>query len=143
MDGELLKAQSSDDNSAPNRIPYSVQFEKMFPYYLSIGMTEKQYWDKDCLLVKAYREAEKIRRERMNQRAWLQGMYFYDALSRIAPVLQAFAKKGTKAKPYVDEPYSLTKESSESRKEKTTEQKGLAYMQAFMLQNNKKYTGRV
>jgi len=108
-------------------------------------MTEEQYWDRDCLLVKFYREAEELRKERMNQQAWLQGAYFYDALSRISPVLHAFAKKGTKAKPYVEEAYPITKKSveeAESKKEKAVEQKGLAYMQAYMVQNNLKYEER-
>lgn len=34
---------------------------------------------------------------------WLQGMYIYDAISRLSPILRAFAKKGTKAQPYADE----------------------------------------
>ena len=38
-------------------------------------MTEEQYWDRDCLLVKYYREAEELRNEKLNQQAWLQGMY--------------------------------------------------------------------
>lgn len=30
---------------------YGEKFEELFPYYLSLGMTEEQYWDKDCRLV--------------------------------------------------------------------------------------------
>ena len=56
-------------------------------------MTFEQYWEQDCLLVKYYREAEEIRRERKNQEMWLQGMYYYDALMRVSPILRAFAKK--------------------------------------------------
>lgn len=145
MDDELVKSSSSEDGSVLDKTTYTEQFNKLFPYYLSIGMTEEQYWDRDCLLVKFYREAEELRKERMNQQAWLQGMYFYDALSRISPVLHAFAKRGTKAKPYVEEAYPITKKSSEqsqSKKEKSVEQKGLAFMQAFMVQNNKRYAER-
>ena len=121
---------------------YTAVFNKQFPYYLSIGMTEEQYWDGDCELVKYYREAEEIRKERMNQEAWLQGMYVYDAILRISPVLHAFAKKGTKPKPYVDHAYPITKKevmSANVEKEKAQSQKGLLYMQTFMRQNNNRF----
>ena len=105
-------------------------------------MTDKQYWDEDSTLVKYYREAENLRTERFNQQAWLQGMYVYDAIIRIAPILQPFAKKGTTAEPYVDEAYPLGKkavESAKAKKERETEQHGLRYMQSLMAQNNKHY----
>ena len=92
---------SERENRFASPSPYSDIFYKKFPYYLSIGMTEEQYWDKDCCLVKFYRKSEELRKERVNQEAWLQGMYIYDALLRVAPVLHAFAKKGTKPQPYV------------------------------------------
>lgn len=101
-------------------------------------MTETQYWDGDSTLVKYYREAEEIRIEKVNQEAWLQGKYVYDAVSRLSPILHAFAKKGTKARPYVDEPYPVTrkmeKEDTE-KKEKEKSQKGLRYMQQLMAQS--------
>lgn len=119
---------------------YSEVFKEQFPYYLSIGMTEEQYWDRDSLLVKYYREAEELRKERMNQEAWLQGAYIYDAIHRLSPILHAFPKKGTKAQPYVEEAYPINKktvERAEVKKEKAVSQKGLRYMQAYMAQNNK------
>lgn len=108
-------------------------------------MSEEQFWDKDCLLTKYFREAEALRNEKANQQAWLQGMYIYDALSRISPILHAFCKKGTKAQPYVKEPYPISKqeiENSKSKREKEEAQKGVRYMQAYMVQNNKKYEER-
>ena len=108
-------------------------------------MTEEQYWDRDCCLVKFYREAEEIRKERFNQEAWLQGMYFYDALARIAPILHAFVKKGTKAQPYVEEAYPINKktmEDAKTKKEKAKSQKGMRYMQAYMVANNKRFDER-
>ena len=122
--------------------PYTEIFEKKFPYYLSIGMTAEQYWEQDCTLVKFYREAEELRNEKFNYQAWLQGMYFYDALARVSPILHAYAKKGTKANPYVEKPYAITKKAVEEEKvhkEKEQSKKGMLYMQAYMVQNNKKY----
>lgn len=108
-------------------------------------MTPEQYWEQDCLLVKYYREAEEIRRERKNQEMWLQGMYYYDALMRVSPILRAFAKKGTKPQPYVEEAYPISKKTIEEKnvkKERINQQKALRYLQAYMVENNKKYEER-
>ena len=136
---------SERGNRFASPFPYTDIFEKKFPYYLSIGMTEEQYWDRDCCLVKFYREAEEIRRERVNQELWLQGMYFYDALARVSPILHSFAKKGTKAQPYVEEAYPINKkkmEDAQLKKEKAKSQKGVRYMQAYMVANNKRFEER-
>ena len=136
---------SERGNRFASPFPYTDIFEKKFPYYLSIGMTEEQYWDRDCCHVKFYREAEEIRRERVNQELWLQGMYFYDALARVSPILHAFAKKGTKAQPYVEEAYPINKkkmEDAQLKKEKAKSQKGVRYMQAYMVANNKRFEER-
>ena len=144
-DSLLSNPSANEESERDNRstlLSYSEAFYKHFPYYLSIGMTEEQYWDRDCLLAKYYREAEQFRQERVNQNLWLQGMYIYDAISRIAPILHAFAKKGTKAKPYVEEPYPINKRTEEQarvEKEKANSEKGLRYMQKFMAQSEKHF----
>lgn len=155
MDSELLSGSlsahntdevgSERDNRSASPFPYTEIFNKKFPYYLSIGMTAEQYWEQDPMLVKYYREAEEIRKERMNQEAWLQGMYIYDALMRVSPVLRAFAKKGTKAQPYVEEAYPISKkmiEEKNAKQERINGQKALRYLQAYMVENNKKYEER-
>lgn len=132
-------------NTSTSPFPYTEIFYKQFSYYLSIGMTEEQYWDKDCLLVKYYREAEELRNEKLNQQAWLQGMYIYDALNKVAPILHAFAKKGTKAQPYVEQAYPISKRSAQEAKEneeKAKAQKGIRFMEAYMVQNNKRFEER-
>ncbi len=98
-------------------LTYTEIFEKHFPYYLSIGMTYDEYWNQDCLLTKYYREAEKLKNDRMNQELWLQGMYIYDALCCVAPVMHAMAKSGTKPLPYPERPYPLAEEDIEKRRE--------------------------
>ncbi len=139
----MSEGSERDNRSAPPS--YSEVFYKHFPYYLSIGMTEEQYWDKDCTLVTYYREAEQLRHERVNQDLWLQGMYIYDAISRLSPILHAFAKKGTKAKPYMDNPYPInkrTEKQAEINKEKAKSEKGLRYMQQLMVQSERYFEER-
>ena len=51
-------------------------------------MTYDQFWNQDVELVKAYREADKIKRDLKNQDMWMQGAYYYEALLDAAPVLR-------------------------------------------------------
>lgn len=105
-------------------------------------MTEEQYWDRDSTLVVAYRKAEELKANRKNQEMWIQGAYFYEALSRVSPLLHAFAKKGTKANPYLAEPFALTEKQAELMQEEKSKKvfdKGKKMMEGFMIQHNKKF----
>lgn len=127
MGGELL-------NSSSSKVSYTEQFYEHFPFYLAIGMTYDQYWNDDCQLVKYYRKAHKLKNEQKNQELWLQGMYIYEALCNVSPVLHAFAKRGTRPLPYPEKPYSLTKEETKQEKEiqeKVNRQKAKAVFEAW------------
>lgn len=124
---------------------YTEKFHELFPYYLSIGMTEEQYWDRDSTLVVAYRKAEELKTNRKNQEMWLQGAYVYEALCLVSPLLHAFAKKGTKPVPYIAEPFAITEKQAEYRqeeKEKKNFDKGKTMMEGFMIRHNKKFEGK-
>lgn len=147
MDSDLVKSLS-EIREKGEKIPsfsYTKAIYSRFAFHLAIGMTEEQYFDGDSTLAKYYREADELRKERMNQELWLQGMYFYDAMSRLSPILKAFAKAGTKPMPYIEEPYPIndkSKKESEEKKEKAMSDKGLRYIQDYMLQTNKRLEGR-
>ena len=131
--------------SVPFSNSYTKQFYEVFPFYLSIGMTPEQYWDGDPLLAKYYRQADELKRNRKNQELWLQGMYIYEALCDVAPVLQAFANKGTKPAPYTDHPYSLTtkeREDEKKQREKRDREKAKRYMEAQMAKLNKRFESK-
>ena len=105
-------------------------------------MTYDQYWNDDPTLAKDYRRAEELRNEKRNQELWLQGMYIYEALCAVSPVLHAFAKKGTKPHPYTEHPYSLTEEQRKrevEEKERKLAEKGKKFMEAIMQSNNKRF----
>lgn len=116
--------------SQPTQIKYGEVFNTHFPYYLSIGMTEEQYWDGDNLLPRAYRKAEELRRDRQNSYLWLQGKYVYDAIYALAPALQAMG--GGKPESYVNEPYPLTKAAVRER-DKREQQRKMEERKAQML----------
>lgn len=90
---------------------------------MSIGMTYDEFWNGDVALVRAYRKAQEIRDRRQNQTLWLQGMYIYEALCCVSPVLHAFAKKGAKPTPYPNEPYPITEAEIQERKAQEARQK--------------------
>ena len=147
MDSELVSSSLSatdgggHNSSLPN-FTYTERFYEMFPYYLSIGMTPEQYWEGDCTLTKYYRKAEELRNEKRNQELWLQGMYVYEAIADVSPVLHAFAKKGAKPLPYPSKPYAISeKQIKQEREEKERKiaEKGKRFMTALMQSNNKRF----
>lgn len=145
VSGSLSALEGSERNSSLPFVTYTERFYEQFPYYLSIGMTAEQFWEGDPSLAKYYRKAEEMRIERRNQEMWLQGMYVYEAICDASPLFQAFAKKGVRAHPYSDKPYSITenqKERNDLAKEKAVSDKGKRIMEAFMKSHNSKFENK-
>ena len=108
-------------------------------------MTYEQYWEGDSTLVKYYRKAEELRNDKRNQELWLQGAYIYEAICDVAPILHAFAKKGTKPTPYCSKPYPLNAKQSkrdEEEKQRKIAEKGKRFMEAMAVAINKKFEGK-
>ena len=128
-----------DSNSPPSR--YTEVFEKVFPFYLSIGMTYDQFWNQDNTIVKYYREADRIRTENLNTQLWMQGIYIYKVLEAFAPILVTFPKKNAKIGDYLSQPMPLTETEQKSREEQEAEAQsdiGLEKMFAWMKTVNEK-----
>lgn len=140
MDSEFLGSLSDGEKGEVEKAlasptPYTDMFEKQCSRYVAAGMTPDQFWNGDSTDAKYYREAKEIQDKKQNEWLWLQGMYVYDAMARLAPLFNSNAKKGTKAKPYTDEPYPITdgdKEEAKKRKEHTNLERGLAYMNNYI-----------
>lgn len=119
---------------------YTKVFEESFPFYLAIGMSSAEYWSGDPSLVRYFRKAYKIKQEEINNNAWLQGLYVYDAVS--TAVHNALRGKNTKAREYAKQPYNFeNKEKSEFKKAREVEreqEKALAWMENFVQINKKK-----
>lgn len=101
-------------------------FDEFLPRAIAIGMTTGQYWDEDCMLVAAMREADRIRADRENRVAWLHGLYAYKAIGAMAPMLNAFSKS-RRAREY-PEPVVLDPHQEAERRRA----KGIEYMRAMM-----------
>jgi len=85
-------------------------------------MSPEEYWHGDAELMGAYRKAYRIQKEERNFELWLQGYYFYMALSTI--VQNVLSKKGEKLAEYPKKPIEIfppTKEEEEQRKEEELE----------------------
>lgn len=106
MGGGLLSEEQ------PLEKTYSEIFDEQFPFYLSIGMSSAEYWTGDPSLARYYRRAYQLRQEQEDYRAWLQGMYFYDALQ--TALYNSFRKEGKPAGKYPAEPY-LQKDKKEKQ----------------------------
>lgn len=113
-------AVANDKASAP--FAYTKIFEEHFPYYLSIGMTYDQFWHGDPMLTKYYRKADDMRQDRLNQELWLNGLYIYNAVGALAPILNAFSKQ-THANSYLEQPLPRTQAEIDERNRKEQEAK--------------------
>jgi len=106
-------------------------FNELSPYFISIGMTYDQFWRDDVDIAKHYFKAYKIKLERdldtMEWTVWKQGLYFYEALCYVSPILNAMAKKNTKPLPYPSAPHGKEEEvrkyqDKQSKKEPTDQE---------------------
>ena len=99
-----------------------------------MGMTYDEYWNHSPSLVRAYRKAWQMKREQKNYEMWMQGMYVYNALLCVAPVMRA-PIGGGKVEPgkYPDKPYPLTEkevQEREAEKERENFERFLAQLKA-------------
>lgn len=66
--------------------------------------------------LKPYIEADRLRLESRNYELWLQGVYFFDAVS--IALSNAFREKGKKPTEYPDKPRRITRETPEEQEAK-------------------------
>ena len=112
-------------------------FEECFPFYLAIGMSYAEYWEGDPSLTRYYRKAYRIKQDEINNNAWLQGMYIYDAISTaLHNALRGLGKTKPPARDYAKQPYNFNKKEKtevEKAKEVAIEQeKAAAWMENFV-----------
>lgn len=102
--------------------------DEQCPIYLSYGMTLSQYWDDDPYMAVYFRKLNKINQDRLNEQLWLQGLYIYDALIRLAPIFQPMG--GSMPEPYPEKPYELREPTREERVD--AEKQQMLDMQAYL-----------
>lgn len=97
-------------------------------------MTYEQYWYDDPLMVRAFYKADKLRRERMDEEAWLHGVYICAAID--STIGNAFRKNGDPAE-YPKEPITITekRKNDEAHAREKQEKEALwamAWMESFV-----------
>lgn len=110
------------------------KFEELCPFYMSIGMSYNDFWKEDVTLTKVYLAAYRIKEKRqyeiMKWQNWEQGLYIYEALCDVSPILRAFSK-AKKPLPYPEKPYGMegndenTEHKEKEKKEKENKKKEL------------------
>ena len=132
MGGELLKETDPTQEKTNTEI-----FEECFPFYLAIGMSFAEYWEGDPKLAQYYRKAYRIKQEEINNNAWLQGMYIYDAVSTaLYNALRGMGKSKPPVKDYAKQPYELKNrvksEEEKAREVQIEQEKAAAWMENFV-----------
>ncbi len=145
-----MEGESGLDSPSENTrlLTFAELADELCPQYMSIGVSFQEYWHGDYTQLAYYAKAFEVQRERANYDAWLQGAYVYDALCMASPILQAFAKRGTKPLPYHKEPYGMkldeaSADAPEKKQTKTNEEiqalNASAKFASFMTQWNKRF----
>lgn len=125
----------SNDKSKVEYISLTKTFEELCPIYMSYGMTYDEYWYDSPYKVKFYRECHKLKVKQKDEEMWIQGMYIYEALCDVSPILHAFSKNGTKPLPYSEYPYSY-KNDKENKKEIDEQEEKNARLTAMVFFDN-------
>lgn len=88
---------------ASEHLTHRALFDRLAPYYLSIGMSLEEYWNGDAALVLTYFQAELCRAHRKQRELWYSGIYLHRA------VAACFSGEAE----YFDEPLPVTLEDAE------------------------------
>lgn len=114
------------------------ELNKCCPFFISIGMTYEQFWYGDPTIANMYLEAFKIKEKREAEKVkwmtWEQGLYVYEAICDVSPILRAFSKS-TKPLPYPEKPYGVENIQKEDKKLKEVEKERDMYRTQIFFQN--------
>ena len=104
-------------------------FNRLFPWYLSIGVSYDEYWNGIPELVKHYRDAYQYKMKARNEELWRQGYYHYVAVS--TALSNGFRKKGASPIEYIEKPIPITKLEIKEQKEQE-ERNRLVKLRSFV-----------
>lgn len=125
----------SKDKSKVEVTSLTELFEKQCPIYMSYGMSYDEFWHGDLYLTKFYRESYLIQVKQKDEELWMQGMYIYEALCKVSPILHAFSKKGTKPLPFSEKPYLSNSPTIKTQEEKEQEEKNAQLIARLHFEN--------
>lgn len=138
-------AAGRDGGSSVSRpLTYAEQFEEACPYYMAMGMPYDEFWNGDCSAAAMYRKTYRLQKQMEDERAWLHGLYIYEAMCDVAPILRAFSKV-KKPIEYPGEPHGIFKpaEKQKAAKDETQYDKMMARFTSIMAGVNKRFEEKV
>lgn len=121
-------------------------FNECCPYFMSIGMTYEQFWYGDPTIAEATFKSFKIKEKREAKKIkwtnWEIGLYVYEAICDVAPVLQAFSK-AKKPLQFSEKPYNIealdeldeNKENVISKEKEKKKEQATIYREQIFFQN--------
>lgn len=110
-------------------------FEELCPIFMSYGMSYDEYWHSSPYRARFYLEAHKLKVRQKDEEMWMQGMYIYEALCDVSPILHAFSKKGTKPLPYSKCPYTSNNSDLQTKKDKEQEKRNAELVARVYFEN--------
>ncbi|MGM9763503.1 MAG: hypothetical protein ACI3ZQ_05750 [Candidatus Cryptobacteroides sp.] len=130
-DDEGLTTSAQERQASDN--PWFAEYaDNLCIYYMSIGVSYDEYWYGDYSRLCFYAKSDELKLQRENELAWLQGLYVYEAVGCLAPILHAFAKRGTRPRKYPDKPYPVTETQIKDQMEKEQADKNNAVQSKMM-----------
>lgn len=123
---------------------YTDILDEACPKYLRAGMSYEDYWEGDPQMAVYYRKKLDQEIDYENFKAWLQGLYVYEAILDLVPAIKPFVKN-PEIRPYRDKPISLTDVERENREEEENKQKlrnGRQFMEMMAASINQKMKER-
>ena len=105
------------------------------PAALSIGVGYDTFWRLNPRLLKAFIEADRLKKRQIEIEMYVAGRYVFDAIS--LALANGFRQKGQSPETWLEEPYRLmplTKEEEEERAE-IERQKAIAFFNAMIPKN--------
>lgn len=125
----------SKEKSKVEYISLTETFEELCPIYMSYGMSYDEFWYGDAYRTKFYSDSHKLKVKQKDEEMWIQGMYIYEALCKVSPILHAFSKKGTKPLPYAEKPYTSSVKESQTKQDKEQEIKNAQLIARIHFEN--------
>lgn len=110
-------------------------FEELCPIFMSYGMSYDEYWHSSPYRAKFYLKAHNLKIKQKDEEMWMQGMYIYEALCDVSPILHAFSKKGTKPLQYSVAPYLSKVEELKTKQDKEQEKKNAQLIARVYFEN--------
>ena len=93
---------------------YRQLFEELCPKYMAYGATYEDFWHGDTAKLRMLRKAHRERQMEANVDMWIQGQYFYHAVS--TALTNAFLPKGKQPYKYLERPFDIYGVSEEEAK---------------------------